>query len=97
VWAATILYPSSKHTALVKNSHQYALQQKITIRLPLVFREVQPAIIPLKQHYSPSHNQAANLAKTYLALYIHRFIRPLHTEGEVVIHIILLIQLEGYI
>ena len=39
-WAATILYPSSKHTALVKNSHQYALQQKVTLRLPLVSREV---------------------------------------------------------
>ena len=46
MWAATILYPSSKHTALVKNSHQYALQQKVTLGLPLVFREVQPAIIP---------------------------------------------------
>ncbi len=27
MWAATILYPSSKHTALVKNSHQYALEK----------------------------------------------------------------------
>ena len=94
MWAATILYPSSKHTALVKNSHQYALQQKATLRLPLVSREVQPAIIPLKQHYSPSRNQAANLAKTYLTLYIRRFIRPLHTEGVVVIHII---QLGEYV
>jgi len=35
-----LLYPSSKHTALVKNSHQYALQQKVTLGLPLVSREV---------------------------------------------------------
>ncbi len=64
------------------------MQQKVTLGLPLVSREVQPAIIPLKYHFSPSRNQAANLAKTYLTLYIRRFIRPLHTEGEVVIHII---------
>ena len=50
MWAATILYPSSKHTALVKDSHQYALQQKLTLRLPLASREVQLAIILLKQH-----------------------------------------------
>ena len=55
-----ILYPSSKHTALVKNLHQYALQQKITL-LPLVSREVQPAIIPLKQHSHIKRNQVVNL------------------------------------
>ena len=34
------IIPSSKHTAPVKNSQQYALQQKVTLRLPLVSREV---------------------------------------------------------
>jgi len=67
VWAATILYPSSKHTALVKNSHQYALQQKVTLGLLLVFREVQPAIIPLKHHSHIKRNQVENLPWKALA------------------------------
>ena len=61
MWAATILYPSSKHTALVKNLHQYTLQQKVTLGLPLVSREVQPAIIPLKQHLLIKRNQVVKL------------------------------------
>jgi len=67
VWAATILYPSSKHTALVKNSHQYALQQKVTLRLPLVFGEVQPVVIPLKHHSHIKRNQVVNLPWKTLA------------------------------
>ena len=68
VWAATILYPSSKHTALVKNSHQYALEQKVTLRLPLVSREVQPAIIPLKQHLLIKPQSCSKSAINYLRL-----------------------------
>ena len=56
-------YPSSKHTALVKNLHQYTLQQKLTLGLPLVSREVQPAIIPLKHHLLIKRNQVVKLPK----------------------------------